>query len=337
MIPLTTRPFHRSKNRRLEFLRKKREDLLGSGLFKNKATKHVSRGVSDRMGTILRQVRKVASNRSFINDLTRVINDQEVSRKMAFRKMVHALPTLEDKLNEIEAYYNRFYPAEQIKAKDLDGVGYWPPVDGTERKKFLSLLMVRVNEYIQDNDDKDCHETIRLPEEYVGLLEHCDAVQDPHLRSIKAACLVPLNSSVEGTIALCTQDGEPPGTGEFKTEFMIDRTRLMYCVYGYTRYREDYVHPPNAPFPERKATREDYEREMAHLLRGYRPEREQQVRSKWGSVFAAAQVNKPNFMLGNFSDTESVATVDTVIIDDDGNDIEPFTDDEDDGKNEDRD
>lgn len=69
MIPPTTRPFHCPKNGLLEPLREEREDFLCSGLFKNKATKRVSRGISDRMGAVLREVRKsmVASNRSFIN------------------------------------------------------------------------------------------------------------------------------------------------------------------------------------------------------------------------------------------------------------------------------
>lgn len=189
MNPPTMRPIQRSeRDCEGRFLFKARENSLRSRLFKNKIAKKATpiSKVSDRIGAVLRRVRRnmAASNRSFINDLGKVINEQRVSRKLAFRKMVLALPTLEDKLNEIEDRYNRYYPLEQISARDLDGVAYWPPVGDAERRKFLSVLTVRVNEYIQTNDDKDCHETISLPGEYVALLKYCDAVQDPDLRSI---------------------------------------------------------------------------------------------------------------------------------------------------------
>lgn len=161
---------------------------MGKSRWRSKITKKATpiSKVSDRTGAVLRRIRRnmAASNRSFINDLGKVINEQRVSRKLAFRKMVFALPTLEDKLNEIEDRYNRYYPSEQISVRDLDGVAYWPPVGGAERRKFLSILTARVNEYIHENDDKGCHETISRPEEYVALLKYCDAVQDPDLRSI---------------------------------------------------------------------------------------------------------------------------------------------------------
>ena len=49
--------------------------------------------------------------------------------------------------------------------------------------------------------------------------------------------------------------------------------------------------------------------------------------------FAAVQVDRPNFML-EICRTQSVGTVATKITDDDGNDTDPFMDDEDDGKSE---
>lgn len=39
-------------------------------------------------------------------------------------KMDLVLPTLEDKLHEIEDCYNRYYSTEHIKNADLDGVAY---------------------------------------------------------------------------------------------------------------------------------------------------------------------------------------------------------------------
>lgn len=82
------------------------------------------------MGAILRHVpaNMAASSRSLINDLGKVINEQRVSRKLTFRKMVLALPTLEGKLIEVEDRYNRYYASEHISARDMDGVAYWPLV-----------------------------------------------------------------------------------------------------------------------------------------------------------------------------------------------------------------
>lgn len=86
------------------------------------------------------------------------------------------LPTLEDELLEAEDRYSWYYSTEHIKNADLDGVAYWPPVDGSKRGKFLLVLTTRVNKYIQENDDKNCNVTIGLLGEHMVLLEHWGVV-----------------------------------------------------------------------------------------------------------------------------------------------------------------
>lgn len=165
---------------------------MRSNFIKKKITKKrtmattVSSEMINRMGAVLTTFRKsmAASNRAFIRDLAKVINEQRMPRTWAFRKMVLALPTLEAKLNKIKCYYNPDYPAEMIEDRDLDGVSDWRPVLPEKRKKLLSRLTARINDRIQLDDDNRHHRTYYLPEEYRALLHHYDAVQDPNLRSI---------------------------------------------------------------------------------------------------------------------------------------------------------
>lgn len=114
------------------------------------------------------------------------------ARSLGFnhRKMDLVLPTLEDELLEIEDCYNRYYSTKHIRNADLDGMAYWPPVDGAKRRKFLLVLTTKVNEYVQENDDKNCYETISLLGEHMALLEHCGVVQDSDLRLISVGGVV---------------------------------------------------------------------------------------------------------------------------------------------------
>lgn len=121
----------------------------------------------------------------------------------------------------------------------------------------------------------------------------------------------------------------------------------MYCVYGYTRYRKDYTHPPNSTFPEKKVTKEDYNWKWRIFYEGCGQKENSKVfdslpeyldwlagwyeREVNGNLsFAAAQADKPDFMLEDVSgDTESCCSGDTVLItEEDGSDTEPFMDDE---------
>lgn len=121
---------------------------------KKKATP-IHKNLSDGMHAVLLHYCKsmMANSHSYISDLGKGVNEQQVSQKLVFRKMVLALPTLEDKLEEIGDRYNRHRPSEQIGPKDLDEVAYWPLVGCAKKRKSLSVLTARMNEYIQGNDD----------------------------------------------------------------------------------------------------------------------------------------------------------------------------------------
>lgn len=64
---------------------------------------------------------------------------------------------------------------------------YLPPVSEEKREELFAALSDSVNEYICE-EEGDCDHSdfapLPLPEEYMALLQYCDAIRDPDLRVI---------------------------------------------------------------------------------------------------------------------------------------------------------
>lgn len=71
--------------------------------------------------------------------------------------------------------------AEGVTDTALDGVN--PHVPEAKREEFFHLLSRRINDGISG----DSEEPAGLPEEYVALMHHCDAICDRNLRVIDVA------------------------------------------------------------------------------------------------------------------------------------------------------
>lgn len=124
--------------------------------------------------------RMVTSNRAYLRDIAQVIDGRNLSPKRAMGKMINALPTVGYMIKDFDSPQTA---AEAIPDTDLDGVSDFQPVSSEKRERFLALLSQKVNGYIQERGG-DSEQTLCLPEAYMALLCHCDAVQDPDLRVI---------------------------------------------------------------------------------------------------------------------------------------------------------
>lgn len=124
--------------------------------------------------------RMVTSNRAYLRDIAQVIDGRNLAPRRAMREMINALPTVGF---QIQYFDSPRTAAEAIPDTDLDGVSDFQPVPVETRERFLALLSQKVNGYIQEQGG-DGEQTLCLPEAYMALLCHCDAVVDPDLRVI---------------------------------------------------------------------------------------------------------------------------------------------------------
>lgn len=125
----------------------------------------------------------VARNRAYLPDIAQVIEGLNLSKIESLRKMFQALPTV-SQLLILEGFDSPRAVAEGISDTDLDGV-YLPPVSEEKREELFAALSESVNDYIEEGDcDHSDFAPLPLPEEYMALLQYCDAIQVPDLRVI---------------------------------------------------------------------------------------------------------------------------------------------------------
>lgn len=140
----------------------------------------VSPETISHIGNVVQRFRErmIASNRAYLRDVAQVIADRDLTPRHAMRRMLQAFPTIYDQTGGFDT---PDAVAEGVPDSALDGVD--PPVPDAKKEEFLQLLSRRIN----DGTRGDGEESIALPEEYVALVHHCDAIRDPNLRVINVA------------------------------------------------------------------------------------------------------------------------------------------------------